>query len=264
EHQLPVPEATRLAAEVADALDYAHRRGILHRDIKPENILLHDGHALVADFGIALALTRAGGATRLTETGLLIGTPQYMSPEQAAGERQLDARTDVYALGATLYEMLTGEPPHSGATPQIIMARAATERPRPVREARPTVPTALEAAVMTALETLPADRFSSASDMARALRAASDSTTPRGTSARSHQWRHLIVTAGVVALVTALVTRAWPPRAYRGDGPPITATLTLPLPPGQVLGSSITPFAISRDGSLVVYVAIVGGNSQLY
>ena len=264
ERQLPVAEATRLAAEVADALDYAHRRGILHRDIKPENILLHDGHALVADFGIALALTRAGDTTRLTGTGLSIGTPQYMSPEQAVGERQLDARTDVYALGATLYEMLTGEPPHSGATPQVVMARAATERPRPVREARPSVPAPLEAAVMTALEILPADRFATASDMARALRATDGASTRAATSAHPHPWRHILVTAGVVALVTALVTRAWPSRADRGDGPPVTASLTLPLPAGQVLGPAITPFAISRDGSLVAYVAIVGGTSQLY
>ncbi len=174
EKQIPVFEAIRIAMEVADALDYAHRHGILHRDIKPENILLHDGHALVADFGVALALTRAAGAERLTATGLSVGTPQYMSPEQAAGEPDLDARTDVYALGTIVYEMLTGEPPHTGATPQIIMARAATERPRPIRDVRATVSPQVEAAVMTALQPLPADRFSSAADMARALRAATD------------------------------------------------------------------------------------------
>ncbi len=265
ERQLPVTEAIRLAAEVADALDYAHRRGILHRDIKPENILLHDGHALVADFGIALALTRAGDASRLTETGLSIGTPQYMSPEQAAGERNLDARTDVYALGATLYEMLTGEPPHSGATAQIIMARAATERPRPIREVRATVSPEVEAAVMTALHPLPADRFASAAELARALRVGSSSgTTWTGIIPRAPRWSQLLATATLTAIVKALATRAWMRRGDHGEGPPLTASLTLPLPPDQVLKQSVTPFAISGDGTLLVYAATVGETSQLY
>ena len=114
EKQLPVDEAIRLAAEVASALDYAHRHGVVHRDIKPENILLHDGRALVADFGIALAASKASGA-RMTETGMSLGTPHYMSPEQAMGEREITARSDVYALGAVLYEMLTGDPPFTGS-----------------------------------------------------------------------------------------------------------------------------------------------------
>ena len=127
EKQLPVADAIALAGEVGAALDYAHRQGVIHRDIKPENILLQDGHALVADFGIALALSRAG-TTRLTETGLSLGTPQYMSPEQATGERDLSARSDVYALGAVVYEMLTGEPPFTGPTAHIGMPRCPSSR----------------------------------------------------------------------------------------------------------------------------------------
>src|SRR6185503_475615 len=113
QHQLPVNEAVRIAVGVGSALDYAHRHGIIHRDLKPENILLHEGEPLIADFGIALALSAAAPA-RITQTGLSLGTPQYMSPEQATGDRQLDGRSDIYSLGAVLYEMLTGEPPHSG------------------------------------------------------------------------------------------------------------------------------------------------------
>src|SRR5439155_357494 len=122
ESQLPIEEAVRIAAAAAGALDYAHRHGVIHRDLKPENILLHDGEPLVADFGIALAVSKAGG-NRITQTGLSLGTPQYMSPEQATGDRAIDGRTDVYSLGAVLYEMLTGEPPHDGTTAQAIIAK---------------------------------------------------------------------------------------------------------------------------------------------
>jgi len=129
ERQLPVADAVRIASEVASALDYAHRRGVVHRDVKPENILLHDGAALVADFGIALAVQDAGGE-RITQTGLSLGTPQCMSPEQAMAERHIDARTDIYALGAVTYEMLAGEPPFTGPTAQAIVARVTTELPK--------------------------------------------------------------------------------------------------------------------------------------
>src|SRR5205085_9017945 len=129
ERQLPVADALRIATEVADALDHAHRHGVVHRDVKPENILLQGGHAAVADFGIALAVQQAGGA-RMTQTGLSLGTPQYMAPEQAMGERTIDARSDVYALGAVTYEMLAGEPPFTGPTVQAIVARLMSEEPR--------------------------------------------------------------------------------------------------------------------------------------
>ncbi|HXV90802.1 MAG TPA: serine/threonine-protein kinase, partial [Gemmatimonadales bacterium] len=154
EKQLPIAEAVRITCEVASALDYAHRHGVIHRDIKPDNILLHDGQALVADFGIALAVSSAGG-TRMTETGMSLGTPHYMSPEQAMGERTLDARTDIYALGCVLYEMLTGDPPFTGSTAQAIVAKVMTERPTAPSATRDTVPEAVEDAVLTALAKLP-------------------------------------------------------------------------------------------------------------
>src|SRR4051794_18086215 len=193
ERQLPLEDALRIAREAADALEHAHREGIIHRDIKPENILLTgsrtrdrgDGwHALVSDFGIARALAGAGDA-RLTETGLTLGTPAYMSPEQAAGDRSLDARTDIYSLGTVTYEMLAGEPPFSAPTTQAMIARRFTESPRPLRELRDTVPEAVEQAVAKALARSAADRFGSAAELARALEkvtARSSSAQYKGTS----------------------------------------------------------------------------------
>ncbi|MDF2771342.1 MAG: protein kinase, partial [Geminicoccaceae bacterium] len=154
EKLLPIDDALRIAREVADALGYAHAHGIVHRDIKPENILLHGGHALVTDFGIALAVQNAGGQ-RLTQTGLSLGTPSYMSPEQAMGERSIDSRTDIYSLGCVLYEMLVGETPFTGNTVQAIVAKVLNDRPRPLALLRDTVPPYVEAAVHTALAKLP-------------------------------------------------------------------------------------------------------------
>jgi eukaryotic-like serine/threonine-protein kinase len=166
EKQLAVEDAVRIAREAADALDYAHRHGVIHRDIKPENILLSDGHALVADFGIARAM---GGDEHLTETGMAIGTPAYMSPEQAAGERELDARTDIYSLGTVLYELLAGEPPFAGPTMQAMAARRLSTEAPSVRQYRPAVPETVDRAVRKALARVPADRFASAAELARAL-----------------------------------------------------------------------------------------------
>ena len=174
EQQLPIADAVRIAREVASALDYAHRQNIIHRDIKPENVLLHDGQAIVADFGIALAVQTAGGA-RMTQTGLSLGTPQYMSPEQAMGERTVDARSDVYALGAVTYEMLVGEPPFSGASAHAIVARILSERPTALCTLRDTVPDPVERAVLQALAKLPADRFATARAFADALAPATPS-----------------------------------------------------------------------------------------
>ena len=167
EKRLPVADAVRITSEVASALDYAHRHGVIHRDIKPENILLHDGRALVADFGIALAPTTGG--SRLTEAGMSIGTPEYMSPEQALGERQLDARSDIYAVGVMLYEMLTGAPPFTGPSAQAIVAKVITEKPVPPSRLRKDIPANVEDAVLTALQKNPADRFPTAAALQSAL-----------------------------------------------------------------------------------------------
>src|SRR5512134_1285113 len=169
ETQLGIEEAVRIACEVADALDYAHRHGVIHRDIKPENILLHDGRPMVADFGIALALSAAAGG-RMTETGMSLGTPHYMSPEQATAEKLITARSDIYSLGSVLYEMLTGNPPHVGASAQQIIMKIVTEEAAPVTKLRKAVPGNVAAAVAQALEKLPADRFASAADFGAALR----------------------------------------------------------------------------------------------
>jgi eukaryotic-like serine/threonine-protein kinase len=168
ETQLGIDDAVRITRDVADALSYAHRNGIIHRDVKPENILLHDGRPTVADFGIALAVSAAGGG-RMTETGLSLGTPYYMSPEQATAEKDLTYRTDIYALGCVLYEMLTGDPPHTGSSSQQIVMKIVTDDARPVQELRKSVPPNVAAALQKALEKLPADRFESAEAFAGAL-----------------------------------------------------------------------------------------------
>jgi TolB-like protein/Tfp pilus assembly protein PilF len=171
QHQLPLDDALRITREAALALDYAHRHGVVHRDIKPENILLVDGQAMVADFGIARAL--GGGApasgTTLTQTGIALGTPAYMSPEQAAGEHAVDGTSDVYSLGTVLYEMLAGEPPYTGPTAQAIAAKMMAGDPPSVRRTRPTVPAAVDAAVRKALSPVPADRYATGADFAKAL-----------------------------------------------------------------------------------------------
>ena len=206
ERQLPVPEAVRLAREVAEALDYAHRQGVIHRDIKPENILLADGHAMVADFGVARALE---GNDRLTSTGLTVGTPTYMSPEQSAADRQLDARSDLYALATVTYEMLAGEPPFTGPSVQAILARRIHETPRSLRITREQVPPALEETILRGLRVVPADRQASCSAFARELESSATlpalpggaPVTARGESA----WpaRILLVGTGLLALGAA-------------------------------------------------------------
>jgi len=168
EKQLSLDEALAITRQVAGALEYAHQHGVIHRDLKPENILLHEGQAMLADFGIALAVKEAGG-NRLTETGLSLGTPQYMSPEQATGDRQLDARSDVYSLGAVLYEMLAGEPPHTGATVQAVIAKLLTTEPVRLRTVRPAVPGAVEEAIHRALTKVREDRYPTAGAMVQAL-----------------------------------------------------------------------------------------------
>jgi serine/threonine-protein kinase len=250
ERQLPIAETVRLATEVADALEYAHRRGIIHRDVKPENILLQDGHALVADFGIALAVSHAGGA-RMTQTGLSLGTPAYMAPEQAAGERAVDVRADVYALGVVTYEMLAGVTPFTGPTGQSIVARVMTEEPPPLSRHRPSVPEHVEDAVSTALEKIPADRFASAAEFRDALRdaAAAPRRTRRGRErARTRRWPAL---AGVALLAAALLAGGvWLARPARA--PQRVIRFSVPVPPN--FNSLAVRLAISRDGRALAYV----------
>ncbi|HEX9729412.1 MAG TPA: serine/threonine-protein kinase, partial [Gemmatimonadales bacterium] len=158
ETQLGIDEAIRITREVADALDHAHRHGVIHRDIKPENILLHDGRPMVADFGIALAVSAAAGG-RMTETGMSLGTPHYMSPEQATAEKEITGRSDIYSLGSVLYEMLAGEPPHMGNSAQQVIMKIIAEDAKPVTNLRKSVPPHVAAAVAKAIQKLPADRF---------------------------------------------------------------------------------------------------------
>ena len=253
EKQLPVDEAVRIAREVADALDYAHRHGVIHRDIKPENILLHDGRALVADFGIALAAARSEGGSRMTETGMSLGTPHYMSPEQAMGEREITAKSDVYALGCVLYEMLTGEPPFTGPTAQAIIARVMTEEPRSLTLQRKSIPPHVEAAVVTALSKLPADRFATAALFSEALSRpgmATVATSARpGTAARpvpTPRARALALAPWVLALL-ALGAAAW---GWRQRAPRQGTTWQyITFGDGLVPGIGLPSLALSPDGS---------------
>jgi eukaryotic-like serine/threonine-protein kinase len=271
EHQLPVDEAVRLAREVAGALDYAHRHGVIHRDIKPENILLHDGSALVADFGIALAVSTAG--TRMTETGMSLGTPHYMSPEQAMGEREITARSDVYALGCVTYEMLVGEPPFTGPTAQAIIARVMTEDPRALTGQRKTIPPGVEAAVLTALQKLPADRFATAADFAAALAdrqftAAGKHSTTRATASQGTAvWRrgtYTLLALSAALLVVALL--GWLRPAPKADTSRQRVTLWQHslgrnLAPGSE--REATQAAIAPDGSSIVFADSIGGTLHL-
>ena len=175
ETQLPVDEVTSIVSLLASALDFAHKQGVVHRDLKPENILMQGGQPVIADFGIALAVKNAGGA-RITQTGLSLGTPHYMSPEQATGEKNVDARSDQYSLAAVAYEMLVGEPPHNGPNAQAIIARLMTEKPRSARQTRESVPQSMDDALMRALSKLPADRFASCGDFAAAFRSTGNAT----------------------------------------------------------------------------------------
>jgi len=245
EKQLPIDEAVRIAREVAGALDYAHRRGVIHRDIKPANILLQDGTALVSDFGIALAVSNAGGA-RLTETGLSLGTPAYMSPEQATGGRQLDARSDVYSLGAVLYEMLTGDPPHTGSTAQAVIAAVVAEQPRDVATRRPRVAPHVAEAVHRALEKLPADRFPSAAEFARALEgpAAPTGRSPArgGQRAAPRRWLRVALELLGVAICLAAGRLLFAPAPLRESRTRLTFTGDARLP------------ATSADGRWLAYI----------
>jgi Tol biopolymer transport system component len=262
EHQLPIADAVRIASDVADALAYAHKRGVVHRDIKPENILLHDGRPLVADFGIALAVEQAGGE-RMTQTGISLGTPQYMSPEQAMGDRAVDARADVYALGAVTYEMLAGEPPFTGPTAQAIVAKVMTERPRPLGEVRDTVPPAVEDAVHAALAKLPADRPADAAVFAAALRAPAEGTGPMrarraGRHTRTRRSGLALAAGGVIIAAIAFLLGG---RVLGHAAPPLEFGQTLQVTSEP--GLSVQP-AISPDGRSIAYAAGTSGGTRIY
>jgi len=270
EQQLPVADAVRISTEVAAALDYAHRHNVIHRDIKPENILLHDGAALVADFGIALAASRAGG-TRMTETGMSLGTPHYMSPEQAMGDREITARSDVYALGCVLYEMLIGEPPFTGPTAQAIVARVMTEDPRTLTGQRRTIPPGVEAAVLTALEKLPADRYASAADFAAAL---ADPTTtalrPGVQSVTADRRRGWLVGVALALVAGFLIGNrktnpgSVAPSIFDAGLPDSAAMFFTGQTPATPYGSALQNLSLASDGSTVVYMAQAGETTVLW
>ncbi len=268
ETQLPIADAVRIATEVGSALDYAHRHCVIHRDIKPENILLHDGRAVVADFGIALALSSAGTGTgsgsRMTETGMSLGTPHYMSPEQAMGEREITGRSDIYALGAVLYEALVGEPPFTGPSVQAIIAKVLTEEPRPLLPKRHTIPPHLEAAVLTALEKLPADRYATAADFLAALGDTHATRTrfmaaPMAARAGAFQRFGVPAIAAVLAALAVAAFAAW--RAARSAPVAVVQRYALSLPAAQ---AALGPFLIAPDGSSIVYVGPAATGSQLW
>ncbi len=272
EKQLQIDEALRIASACASALDYAHRNNVIHRDLKPENILLSAGQPVIADFGIALAVSNAGGA-RITQSGLSLGTPQYMSPEQAAGDREVDGRSDIYSLACVLYEMLTGDPPHTGSTVQAVIAKVLVEKPRSIRSQRKLIPEHVEAVIDRALEKLPADRWTTAKQFSDALAdpmmtAASRIRSEAGVisgrahvSAQERLFRRSIWPA--IALISVTVAGfAWwkiasmpPPRHVRFIVP-TPSTARLAIDPSHVL--------FAPDGRSIVYTASVGGQRRLY
>ena len=234
ERQLPVETALELVRGIAGALEFAHDHGVVHRDVKPENILLHEGQALVADFGIARAMTLTAGS-RLTETGLVVGTPQYMSPEQALGQ-PVDARTDVYALACLAYEMLAGEPPFSGATAPAILTRQLNDRPPSLTAARPALGEEMDRALVRGLAPVPADRYPSPRRLSEALTAAAARSAPR--SPRRRAW----IGAGIVAVLLAGVAAAGLLIRGRRPSPPAATSI------------AVLPFANASADSAVNYV----------
>ena len=266
EHQLPVKEAIHIATAVAEALDYAHRRGVIHRDIKPSNILVHVGQPVLSDFGIALAVS-AGSAGRLTETGLSLGTPHYMSPEQATGDASVGPATDIYALGCVLYEMLVGEPPYTGSTPQAILGKIITAKPVSATEQRRSVPPNVDAAIRRALEKLPADRFTSASDFAEALANPHfDHGAAAVIGAVRGPWKRISIGLAASTVSLALLS-VWAITARPRPEPP--AMFRSYVTPGEgrrlVPNSGTVDFALAPDGSWFVYVGEApGGGRQLW
>jgi serine/threonine-protein kinase len=263
EKQLPVAEAVTIATAVAQALQHAHDRGVIHRDIKPGNILLQDGQAVVADFGIALAVGAAGGGARLTETGLSVGTPYYMSPEQATGDQHVGPATDIYALGAVLYEALVGDPPYMGSTAQAVLGKILQGQPVSATAARRAVPANVDSAIRKALEKLPADRFASANDFAKAL---ADPAFRHGVGGavsdarESRRWKSVAMVSTAVAAVLAIAL-GWSASRPAPESP--VAVFSNPFEQGQRPTNQMSFLA---DGSAVVYVSTAesGEGTQLW
>jgi serine/threonine-protein kinase len=260
ERQLPVVDAVRIATEVGDALAYAHEQGVIHRDIKPENILLQSGRPVVADFGIALAVQEAGG-NRLTQTGLSLGTPQYMSPEQAAGERGVDGRADQYALAAVLYEMLAGEPPFTAPTTQALIAKVMTEEPRALGLVRKSVPEHVAMAVHRALEKVPADRFTTTREFVTALTSESVVSGSRRypvARSRAAERRWIPIAAGMMfagAAIGAAVDHAARPRTTETVAAPLVFALEADSGQQFAFVCCGNIFALSPDGRRLAFQA---------
>jgi len=273
EKQLPIDEALRITGACASALDYAHRNHVVHRDLKPENILLSAGQPVIADFGIALAVSNAGGA-RITQSGLSLGTPQYMSPEQAAGDRDVDGRSDIYSLACVLYEMLTGDPPHTGSTVQAVIAKVLVEKPRSARSQRERIPEHVDAAIERALAKIPADRWATADEFSQALTDASMTSAARAISAS----RTAPMSSAQRARAAGTIRRfVWPAIAgiavmiagaalwkLGSTPPPKSITFVEPMPPNANLAIEPSQVAFAPDGRSIVYSVIVGGSRRLY
>jgi eukaryotic-like serine/threonine-protein kinase len=274
ETQLGVDESVRIATSVADALDYAHRHGVIHRDIKPENILLHEGRPMVADFGIALAVSAAAGG-RMTETGLSLGTPHYMSPEQATAEKEISARSDVYSLASVLYEMLAGNPPHMGGSAQQIIMKIITESAAPVTSLRKSVPSNVSAAVAQALEKLPADRFASAAAFAAALadRGFGAEATPAGAVASTGRswngWLRAPQSWAALAILVALASVVLLTSAPGASVERWAVYTQLTDASGEESSPSLSPdgesfaYASHARGTWDIYVQRVGGRNPI-
>ncbi len=266
EQQLGIDEAVSIATEVADALQFAHEQGVIHRDIKPENILLRNGRAFVADFGIALAVSAAAGG-RMTETGLSLGTPHYMSPEQATADTHITNRSDIFSLGCVLYELLTGEPPHTGPSAQAIILKIVADAARPVTELRKAVPPHVAATVAKALEKLPADRFDSAKAFAHALRDPAFSwpiVAPTNAAATMPSLRRVVVPALLAVTLLTAAVGAW--GWMRPSGTTSVARYTTTLGAAGAL-DGITfgiETALSPDGSALVFRSPLTGPGQLF
>ena len=263
EHQLPVDEAVQIATNVAEALDYAHSQGVVHRDIKPANLLLQAGKPVISDFGIALAVS-AGGGNRLTETGLSLGTPHYMSPEQATGDETVGPATDLYALGCVLYEMLVGEPPYTGSTAQAILGKIIMGDPPSALKTRSSVPANVDAAIRNALEKLPADRFTSVREFSQALADSSfrhRAESAEATTAEATPWnRHALTFAWLAAVATLLAFWGWlrPPTE---PGHPTRSLIDL----GEIsLSGRFDEIIVSSDGSRFAVTGTVDGQRSLF